>query len=201
LTGTFNVNLLKQYIRSASYDDGEVSVMIDMGSSRVVGGFWITLTASRPLTGGAFPPARFAFEDHGGFGHKGVHIQVNYHLMENELKIGRLYITLEVRGVHDLQSLSEGFIYTLREILIGMGSGFNQASSLIFREELLSDLTPQKTLLMDRIRESVEGDHIEIRDHTRGIHQPTHENTMGLLRSRRELIPLLGPLIDVRHSP
>jgi hypothetical protein len=137
-----------------------------------------------------------ALEHHTEKGHEGVHIQINYHLIRNELNIGRLYIVIDCDTDKELLEIGEGFVYTLYEIIKSFGPDLENAISDLFKIEILKDIKDKKDILLEKIKESLENRVIEVRDLAGDVTFIEPEDIRRLLKTRRELVPLLGTVVD-----
>ena len=157
--------------------------------------FNVGIKMAEPHHEGAYPQRRFSLERHLREGHEGVHVQIWYHMVDNAMNLGTLYIVLDVRTDEDLLEVAEGFVFTLYEILLAMGPEFGEISQELFYVDLLEELRPRKAVLTSKLSDSMRNRMVEVRRSDRK--KPTFisgKELVGLLESRRELVPLLGPL-------
>jgi len=112
------IELLFPYLRSNHYEDEKYSIRIDMFSDPVRLAFEIGMKVREPGYRGAYPQRRFSLERHSQRGHQGVHVQIDYHLVDNTMDIGKLYIFLEIADDVELIDAALGFLYTLFQIYL-----------------------------------------------------------------------------------
>ena len=189
-------DILRAYFNETRYRDDRYSIEITLISDVEQYGFEVSIESMEPHTHGAFPERRVALEQHLSGGHEGVHVQVNYHLIDNDLNIGRLYIVIDTKTDKELLEIAEGFVYTLYEILSSLGQNFKDVLPEIFKVELMDDIKDKKHILVEKIRESLENRMIEIRDLSGTVVLVEPEELRRLLKSRREFVPLLGPVLN-----
>ena len=191
------VDILKIYFKNLKMDDGKRKVEINLRSDWPHIAFEVSVEVKEPSYEGAFPQRRISLERHEDHGHEGVHLQIWYHLVENKMDIGSLYIGINVNDNRNLEDIAEGFVFTIYEVLKEMGPEFKDIVDELFFIELVEEIKEKKSLLLEKIRESLEKRYIEIRredDKKPILVDP--EDIRILLRSRKELIPLLGPLVE-----
>ena len=161
-TPILSVDLLRPYFKNMHYRDEKYTIDIELFSDTDQIAFEISIVCKEPTYSSSFPKRRFSLERHLDEGHEGVHIQINYHLVDNDMKIGRLYITLEIHDDGELLKISEGFVYTLYEIINGINSDFEEITNEIFNTSLISRIRGNKDLLIDKINESLQNQQIMI---------------------------------------
>ena len=189
-------DILRAYFNNTNYQDEKYSISIRLISDTEHYGFEVSLEIKEPKIHGAFPQRRLALEQHTSTGHEGVHVQINYHLIGNDLDIGRLYIVIDSKSDKELLEIAEGFVYTLYEILSSFGPGLEKVLPELFKVELLEDIKDKKYLLLEKIRESLKNRVIEVRNLAGEVTLIEPEDIRRLLKSRNELRPLLGSVID-----
>lgn len=191
-----SVDLLRPYFKNMSFINEKYTIEISIFSDDYQLAFEVSLECKEPNSCGSFPQRRFSFERHDGKGHEGVHVQINYHLIDNNLGIGRLYITLEIDSDKDLLQIGEGFVYTLYEILNDFNEDLKEISKEIFNVELIKTIKDRKGILMNRMGESLKKNRILISNSvSRESKVINGEDPKRLLEERRELVPLIGPLV------
>jgi len=194
-----STNTLRRYFKKMDASDGKHRVKVELLSEGEMVGFMVAVTVAQPWPEGAFPQQRLSLERHLKHGHKGVHLQIKYHLVNNELNIGTLYIILDTKGNEELSDLTGGFVYSVYEVLKAMGPEFETIVNDLFETDLVEDLKDKKGVLVEKMLLSLENKQIEIRDLDRGKNvQISAADISKLLRTRQELFPLLGPLSDIR---
>jgi hypothetical protein len=193
---TLETDILRVYFKETRYQDDKYIVEITLISGIDHYGFEVSIEVKQPDLGGAFPQRRVALEQHISGKHKGVHVQINYHLINNELNIGRLHIMIDTNNDKELLDISVGFVYTLYEMLKGFGPDFQEIFPKLFKVELLDGIKDKKIILMRKIKESFENRAVEIRNLAGEIDLITVEEVRRLVRSRRELMPLLGSVLE-----
>jgi len=189
-------DILKAYFNQTEYEDEKYSISIILRSGYEDYGFTVRMRIKEPHFEGAFPQGEVALEQHGSCGHEGVHIQIKYHLIENEMSIGKLYIVLDAHSDEELLEIAEGFVYTLHEMFSNFGPDIKLIVPKIFKIELMDEIAGKKAVLIEKIRESLEKRMIEIRDLSGVPRFYRPEELRGLLESRMEFVPLLGPIIE-----
>ena len=195
-TPILSVDLLRPY-----YQDEKYSIDIELFSDTDQIAFEVSMVCKEPTYESSFPQRRFSLERHKDEGHEGVHIQINYHLVDNDMKIGRLYIILEILEDEELLNISEGFVYTLYEILSGINSDLSEISDEIFNTSLFSRIISKKDFLINKINESLQHQQIMIRSVDRDESMILEgKDFLQLITSRRELTPLLGPLVEINSE-
>lgn len=189
-------DILRVYFNQTEYEDEKYSISIILRSDYGDYGFTVRVEIKEPHFKGAFPQREIALEQHGTCGHEGVHIQVKYHLIENEMNIGRLHIVLDTHSDEELLEIAEGFVYTLHEMFSNFGPDFEPIVPIIFKVELMDEIAEKKVVLIEKMRESLKNRMIEIRDLSGEPRFYRPEELRGLLKSRREFVPLLGPVVE-----
>ena len=189
-------DILRAYFNNTRYEDQKYLIEITLIPDTEQSGFAVSVKIKEPDVHGAFPQRRVSFEQHLSGRHKGVHVQVNYHLIDNELNIGRLYIIIDIHNEKELLEIAEGFVYTLYEMFMQFGPDFEKIVPEIFRIELMDDISESKAVLIEKICESLRNRMIEVRDLTGEVRLVEPEELRGLLKSRREFVPLLGPVVE-----
>ena len=180
------------------YQDDKYSIDIELFSDTDQIAFEVSMLCKEPHYSSAFPQRRFSLERHLDKGHEGVHIQINYHLVDNDLRIGRLYITMEIFEDEELLHISEGFIYTLYEILCKINPDLIEIAEEIFNTALFSRIIGKKELLISKINESLNQQRIMIRSIDRNESVVLEgKDFLQLVDKRKELVPLLGPLVEM----
>ena len=185
--------LLKPYFKNLEYSDEKYSIEIVLLTDPGYYGFTVRMEIREPAFQGAYPQRKFSLEQHAGPGHKGPHLQINYHLVSNYMKIGKLYIHLDVDSDKEMLEISRGFVYTLYEILSTFGEEMQSLIEYIFEVEMLEEISDKKALLIEKVQESFSSHMVEIIDVEKGkqeLFQPGEFEK--LLRDRTELVPLLG---------
>jgi len=197
-TPILSVDLLRPYFKNMHYHDEKYIIDIELFSDTEQVAFEVSMVCKEPTYTSSFPKRRFSLERHLDEGHEGVHIQINYHLVDNDMKIGRLYITLEIHEDEELLHISEGFVYTLYEILSGINSDFVKITNEIFNTSLFSRISSKKDLLINKINGSLQNQQIMIRSIDRNETIILKgKDFLQLINKRQELIPLLGPLVEM----
>ena len=200
-TPILSVELLRPYFKNMHYQDEKYSIDIELFSDTDQIAFEVSMVCKEPTYKSSFPQRRFSLERHLDEGHEGVHIQINYHLVENDMKIGRLYITLEIHEDEELLQISKGFVYTLYEILSGINSDLAEITNEIFNISLFSRISNKKDLLINKINESLQNQQIMIRSIDRNETIILEgKDFLQLITKRQELTPLLGPLIEMNNE-
>jgi hypothetical protein len=200
-TPILSVNLLRPYFKNMHYHDEKYTIDIELFSDTDQIAFEVSIECKEPTYSSSFPQRRFSLERHIDDGHEGVHIQINYHLVDNDMKIGRLYITLEINEDEELLKISEGFVYTLYEIINGINSDFEKITNEIFNTSLFSKIKDNKDLLIDKINESLLNQQILIKSIDRDeLKILEGKDFLQLITKRKELIPLLGPLVELNSK-
>lgn len=193
---TLDVSSLDPYIKARNYEDDKYQIGIDLFSSDTGFSFAVGMRVKEPHAEGAFPQKRITLEQHDGDGHEGVHVQIHYHAIENAMKIGRIYVTLDIDDDTDLLNTAEGFVYTLYEIFQASGPEFAEISNQIFNVPNLTDIQGKKAILTTKMKASLAQNMIQIKDQAKGeVRNIMPKDFASLLRDRRELVPLLGGVI------
>ena len=189
--------LLAPYIKSKLYEDDKYSIEIELVSSDNSFSFLIGMRVKEPHHAGAFPQKRISLEQHDEHGHEGVHVQIHYHAIENAMKIGKIYVTLDIKDDMDLLETAEGFVYTLYEIFLASGPELITISEEIFNVPLIAYLKDKKPVLIRKMKTSLAENMIQIRDQSRDdIRIISPDDFAALLKSRSELVPLLGGIVS-----
>ena len=189
---------LETYFKSLSASRNKTRVQITLESDRKHTSFEVSLQSKEIDFKGAFPQRRLSLEKHAKVGHEGVHLQIHYHLIENSAEIGRLYILLDILDSEHLQDIAEGFIYALYELLDELGGDYRNIIDDLFFPELVSDLTEKKAILDAAIEDCFRSKGIEIRSYqTNESKLITPAEIEDLVRTRRELVPLIGKLVEL----
>jgi len=192
-----SVDLLRPYFKNMSYSDDRYVIEISIFSDDSQLAFEVSLECKEPTSDGSFPQRRFSFERHDGKGHEGVHVQINYHLINNDLGIGKLYITLEIGSDEDLLQIGEGFIFALYETLNNFNEDLRDITEEIFNIELIQTIRGRKEILVNRMSDSLKKNRIMVSNSiTKEIKIINGEDFIKLIEKRRELVPLLGPLVQ-----
>ena len=193
-----STDLLKPYFKNMHYRDEIYQIDVYMFSKLDQIAFEVSLECKEPGFSGAFPQRRYSLERHSKIGHEGVHIQINYHLVDNDMKVGRLYIVLDVMNDEELLHVAEGFVVILYEILRGIDRSLKHAVEQIFNTAAVRRMRRRKELLLTKINESLQHQQIKIRstEHDRIVVYKGKE-FLELISERKELSPLLGPLIEM----
>ncbi|MCK5024331.1 MAG: hypothetical protein KAR56_01795 [Thermoplasmata archaeon] len=190
-------DLLAPYIKSRVYEDDKYSIEIELVSSDNSFSFLVGMRVKEPHHGGAYPQKRISLEQHDKDGHEGVHVQIHYHAIENAMKIGKIYVTLDIKDDMDLLETAEGFVYTLYEIFLASGPKLISISEEIFNVPLITDLKDKKPVLIMKMKTSLAENMIQIRDQSRDEIRIISPDDFGvLLKSRSELVPLLGGIVS-----
>ncbi|MCK5772910.1 MAG: hypothetical protein KAH57_03910 [Thermoplasmata archaeon] len=190
-------DLLRPYFRNMHFSDEKYIVDIEIFSDSSQIAFEICLECKEPKLHGAFPQRRFSIERHTTSGHEGVHVQINYHLINNEMDIGRLYITLEIDTDEELLNVAEGFVYTLYEILRSINDDMEKIAEYIFCVEMLGRIIDKKRYLVEKMAESLKNNRIQISNsQKKTVTVMEGKDFIKLLEERKELIPLIGPLVN-----
>ena len=194
---SLETDLLRPYFRKFEHSDDEVEISVRLRSSPDRMAFEVSVKIKEPTYEGAYPQRRFALERHDGAGHEGIHLQVYVHPVDIGERFSRLYITLDIKNDQELVELSEGFVFTLYEIIQSLGPGFDLVAGEIFNTTLVETLASKKDLLMTRVLESFKARNIEIRtaDRSKTI-LLKGEQILRLLEHRAEVRPKLGPIAD-----
>lgn len=192
-----SVDLLRPYFKNMSFLNDRYSIEISIFSDDNQLAFEVSLDCKEPTSIASYPRRRFSFERHDGKGHEGVHVQINYHLIDNDLGIGRLYITLEIFTDEDLLHIGEGFVYVLYEILNNFNDDLKDVTEEIFNIELIQTIRERKEIFVDRMVDSLRTNRILI-SHSISKEKKimNGEDLKRLIEERRELVPLIGPLIE-----
>ena len=197
-TPILSVDLLRPYFKNMHYRDDKYSIDIELFSDTNQIAFEVSMLCKEPHYTSAFPQRRFSLERHLDEGHEGVHLQINYHLVDNDMRIGKLYITMEIFEDEELLHISEGFIYTLYEILCRIDPDLTEIAEEIFNTTLFSRIIGKKELLISKIYESLNHQRIMIRSIDRNESIVLEgKDFLQLVNKRSELVPLLGPLVDI----
>jgi len=174
-----------------SYGSSRVVVNLISGKERVK--FEISLTTSKWLSTGAYPQRRFSLESHGNSpGHKGVHLQLKYHMVENLKNIGSIHIGLDISSSGEMESIAQGFIYSLYEMLGEMDEEFLAIRQKMFREEMMMDLALKKIIYSKKVNDCIKDKEIEISSIEGITHFITEKELRSFIKETRELIPLFG---------
>lgn len=193
-----SIDLLRPIFKNLSYQDDRYSVIITLFSGEDQIAFEVSLESKEPSYKGSFPKRRYSLERHSGKGHDGVHVQINYHLIENRDKIGRLYMILEIENDEKLLEIAQGFVYTLREVLLEIDNDMTVVVEHLFNIDYLDTLGSRKTILMEELVKSLTSNRIHISDSfkkTSTIIQG--KELMALIEDRKELRPLIGKLTHI----
>lgn len=191
-----STDLLDPYIKSRIYEDDKYSIRIDLASFDNSFSFVVGMRVKEPHYEGAYPQKRITMEQHDGAGHEGVHVQIHYHAIDNAMKIGKIYVTLDIKDDMDLLETAEGFVYTLYEIFLASGPELARISEEIFNVPLIAELEDKKPALIMKMRKSFEQNMIQIRDQAKDeIKMISPDDFAALLESRTELVPLLGGIV------
>jgi cyanate lyase len=193
---TLDTDILRTYFNKTEYQDERYSISIKLISDVEHYGFEVSIEIKEPNTQGAYPQRRLALEQHSLTGHEGVHVQIKYHLIENDLNIGQLHIMIDCKNDEDLLEIGEGFVYTLYEIVSSFGSALENVIPELFKIELLEDIKDKKIILIEKIKESLENRVIEVRNLAKEVTLIKPEDLRSLLKTRRELRPLLETALD-----
>jgi len=146
---------------------------------------------------GAYPQRRYSLERHSQRGHEGVHIQIDYHLVKNTMDIGKLYIFLDIADDMELIDTAQGFLYTLFQILSDIDVD-NKIVPELFNVKHIENISAKKTILVEKVYDS-------FKDRGITVHNLDKDETVvytgteisELMENLRELVPLLGPIIDL----
>ncbi len=193
---SLDTDILRAYFNKTKYPDEKYSITIRLISDIGYYGFEVSIEIKEPEGDGAYPQRRLALEQHTSKGHEGVHVQINYHLIRNDLNIGRLYIVIDCKSDKELLEIGEGFVYTLYEILTNFEPDLENAVSELFKTEIIKDIEDKKYILMEKIKESLKNRVIEVRNLAGDVTLIEPEDIRRLLKTRRELVPLLGSIFD-----
>ncbi len=178
------------------YSDNRYSVSVTLfGDERQIS-FEVSLDCKEPSSGGSFPQRRYSLERHSGPGHEGVHVQINYHLIQNRNRIGKLYILLKIDSDEQLLDVAEGFIFTMREILLEFDEDMDKVVDHLFNMKYLDTLRNKKNILIERLSESLSMNRIQISNSMKQTSTIINSSDLiKLLEDRNELRPLIGPLM------
>jgi hypothetical protein len=189
----FSVEILKVYFNDMDITVGSSRIKADLFSDDRRLSFQISKTTSEQSFKAAFPQARFSLERHGiGPGHPGVHMQLKYHLIENPVNLGSLYIFIDIDAEEQMMEIAKGFIHALYEMTGMLNDEFREIRRLMFREELISELETSSEMYRKKIKDSIEKKTIEIRSLDGTIGYLTPRDISSLVDRRKELLPLLG---------
>ena len=194
---TLDTDSLDPFIRKRYYEDEKYRIEIDLFSSDSGFSFVVGMRVKEPHPEGAFPQKRITLEQHDDDGHDGVHVQIHYHAIDNAMKIGRIYVILDIDDDTDLLNTAEGFVYTLYEVFLASGPELAAISEKIFNVPRLADIQDKKIILTSKMRASLAQNMIQIKDQTKGeVRNIMPKDFAALLRSRAELVPLLGGIVS-----
>ena len=186
---------LETYFKNLLANRNNTQVRINLESDREHTWFEVSLSSKERGFTGSFPQRRISLEKHKRIGHKGIHLQIHYHLIENTAEIGRLYIHLDIQDSVHLQDIAEGFIFALYELLEDLGGDYRDMIEDIFFPELVSELVEKKAVLQAAVEDGYSKKGIEIRSYqTNESRLITPEEIRELVRTRSELAPLIGNL-------
>ena len=193
---SLDANSLDSYIKCKEYDDDKYEIIIYLSSSDTGFAFVVGMRVKESHTEGAFPQKRITMEQHDGDGHDGVHVQIHYHAIDNAMKIGRIYVTLDIDDDTDLLNTAEGFVYTLYEIFLASGPEFTAISEQIFNVPHLAEIQDKKIILTTKMKASLAHNMIQIKDQAKGeVRNIMPKDFAALLQTREELVPLLGGVV------
>ena len=191
------MDLIRIYFKNTKITTDRYSVDVELYSYGDAVAFNVGIKMAEPHRDGAYPQRRFSLERHFREGHEGVHVQIWYHLVENTMNLGTLYIVLDVHNDGELLDVAEGFVFTLHEMLLSMGADFREIAWELFHTEMVEGLRSKKAVLTRKLSDSLNRRMIEVRrSDTKEATFISGKELIALLESRRELVPLLGPLAE-----
>jgi len=195
---SLDTTLLEPYLKCMKHNSTKYNVTIKLASYGDHFSFTIGMDLKEEKIGQALPQREIYLHQHDGVrGHEGVHIQVRYHAIENDMNIGQIHISLDIEDDEDLLNTAEGFIYTVYEIMKSSEPELSEIADEIFNVELLPGLIDKKYLLSEKLRASYAQKKVEVRDQSKeGIRILTPEDFAPLLETRKELVPLLGGIVS-----
>ena len=189
-----DARILRRFFRSMSASNDTHNVDLDVYNYPEGIGFIVSLAVKEPDVAGCVPQNRIALEHHEGHGHPGIHLQIEYHKVDNPLNIGKLYLFLDISSDEEMVHVAEGFVYTLKEMMEGMGAEFGPVIEEIFDLPSLEGIADRKEVLKAKVQESYLNRAVDIVTLDREKSVLTGENLHQLLQMRKELVPLLGNL-------
>ena len=189
--------VLEPYFQSMSHSDERYSVKVELSSDENRVTFKVQFEILEPGFTASFPQQEYILEKHRGRGHEGIHFQMKYHPVDEETGTARIYVIIEVESDEELLSIAQGFIYILYEIMSDMGEDMRSIAGKIFNLENVVTLKEKKGRTIAKISESFESRGIEVHDR-KGLVMVVRDNweLRRIVRARRELLPLLGPIIS-----
>lgn len=189
----FQTHGLRIYFKETDVSHGSSRIVVNIISSKERVKFEISLTTSKWILTGAYPQRRFSLERHGSTpGHKGIHLQLNYHMVENPNNIGSIHIGLDISSSEEMLHIAQGFIYSLYEMIGVMDEDFLVIRNRMFREELILDLASKKPLFENKVNDCIKGKEIEIRSIEGKTLYLTDKEFRTFIKETKELIPLFG---------
>ena len=114
---SLNTELLEPYILRMKHNTDKYNIEVKLASSGDHFSFTVGMELKEELIGQPLPQREIYLHQHDDEGHDGVHIQLRYHGVENDLNIGQIHISLDIEDDADLLRTAEGFIYTVYEIM------------------------------------------------------------------------------------
>lgn len=187
------VEELRQYIKKNKVTQGRYHVKLQINSDSQRIAFHIELKVREPDFFGSYPQQRISLERHkAGKGHEDVHLQIDYHKIENPLDIGTLYINLAVTDSRELKDLAEGFLYSIYEMFGSLPGEFPKIRDMLFHEDLIEDLKPKKRFFIGIVSDSMNERSIQIERLDGTVKRMGRSDMKRLLDARKELVPILG---------
>ena len=128
-----------------------------------------------------------------------MHVQIDYHLVDNAMDMGKLYIFLDVSDDMELIDTAQGFLYTLYQILSDLDTHGRFVPELINLKHI-EDLSHKKDFFVRKLYESFKDRGITVRNLIKDETVVyTGKQIIELMKDRKELMPLLGPIIDLEE--
>lgn len=189
----FQTHGLRIYFKETDVSHGSSRIEVNIIYSKDRVNFEVSMTTTKWLLSGAYPKRRFSLERHVGRpGHKGVHLQLNYHMVENPKNIGSIHIGLDISSSEEMLDIAQGFLYSLYEMIGEMDEEFITIRDRMFREELIMDLASKKIFFDNKVNDCIKGKDIEIRSIEGKTYHLTEKEFRSFIEETKELIPLFG---------
>ncbi len=149
------IDLVRSYFRSFEVSNGNDRLKARIATDRSRLSFQIAIISSKIDFSGSYPQNRISLERHvDNSRHKGIHLQLSYHKVENPLFIGTLYILLDIDDVNELMDVAEGFLYASYEMLDLVGGNFSEMKDRLFNSVMIMGLHKKKQIFIDKINSS-----------------------------------------------
>lgn len=187
-----SIDVIRSYFRCFEVAIGNDRLKAKVSSDRDRLSFQIAIFSSSICFKGSFPQTRISLERHSeNIGHKGIHLQLSFHKIENPLHAGTLYVHLDIEDMNNLIDVSRGFLFGIYEMLKSLGGNFVKMRDQLFHPEMITDISDKKRIFIEKVNQSIQIRPLELIKLDGSRIYISEMELEEFLEYRKELVPLL----------